>query len=66
MYEKSAIITGISGQVGAYFSELHLSKGYKIYGPYRRRSSVNFWPVEELGFSGHSDPHLVEFDPADS
>jgi GDPmannose 4,6-dehydratase len=50
MYKKFATITGILGQAGAYFSELQLSKGYKVYGPYRRTSSVNFWPLEELGF----------------
>lgn len=40
---KSAIITGITGQDGAYLAELLLGKGYKVYGTYRRTSSVNFW-----------------------
>ena len=65
MYKKTAIITGISGQDGAYLSKLLLSKGYKVYGTYRRTSSVNFWRIEELGLSGHPDLHLVEFDLTD-
>lgn len=65
MYKKTAIITGISGQDGAYLSKLLLSKGYKVYGTYRRTSSVNFWRIEELGLTGHPDLHLVEFDLTD-
>ena len=65
MYKKTAIITGISGQDGAYLSKLLLSKGYKVYGTYRRTSSVNFWRIEELGLSGHPDLHLVEVDLTD-
>jgi len=65
MYKKTAIITGISGQDGAYLSKLLLGKGYKVYGTYRRTSSVNFWRIEELGIYGHPDLHLVEFDLTD-
>jgi GDPmannose 4,6-dehydratase len=46
---KVAIITGITGQDGAYLAELLLNKGYEVYGTYRRTSSVNFWRIEELG-----------------
>ena len=35
---KSAIVTGISGQDGAYLAQLLLDKGYKVYGTYRRTS----------------------------
>jgi len=62
---KSAIITGITGQDGAYLVELLLSKGYQVYGTYRRSSSVNFWRVEELGVADHPDLHLVESDLTD-
>jgi GDPmannose 4,6-dehydratase len=65
MYKKTAIITGISGQDGAYLSKLLLGKGYKVYGTYRRTSSVNFWRIEELRIYGHPDLHLVEFDLTD-
>lgn len=62
---KTAIITGISGQDGAYLAELLLNKGYVVYGTYRRTSSVNFWRIEELGIKNHSNLHLVEYDLTD-
>jgi len=63
---KTALITGISGQDGAYLAELLLSKGYRVYGTYRRTSSVNFWRIEELGIHNHPNLELVEFDLTDS
>ena len=62
---KTAIITGVSGQDGAYLTELLLNKGYVVYGTYRRTSSVNFWRMEELGVAQHPNLHLVEFDLTD-
>ncbi|MCP1472084.1 GDPmannose 4,6-dehydratase [Sphingobium sp. OAS761] len=62
---KTAIVTGISGQDGAYLAELLLGKGYKVYGTYRRTSSVNFWRIEELGVHDHPNLHLVEYDLTD-
>jgi GDPmannose 4,6-dehydratase len=62
---KSAIITGITGQDGAYLTELLLEKGYTVYGTYRRTSSVNFWRIEELGIAKHPNLHLVEYDLTD-
>lgn len=62
---KKALITGISGQDGAYLTEQLLAKGYTVYGTYRRTSSVNFWRIEELGLLDHPDLHLVEFDLTD-
>lgn len=63
--KKKAIVTGISGQDGAYLAELLLSKGYEVYGTFRRTSSVNFWRIEELGIQNHPDLHLVEHDLTD-
>jgi len=60
-----AIVTGITGQDGAYLAELLLDKGYVVYGTYRRTSSVNFWRIEELGIDKHPELHLVEFDLTD-
>ncbi len=37
-------------QDGAYLSKLLLEKGYKVYGTYRRSSSVNFWRIKNLTF----------------
>ncbi len=65
MSGKVAIITGITGQDGAYLSELLLEKGYTVYGTYRRTSSVNFWRIEELGIHEHPDFHLWEYDLTD-
>ena len=62
---KTAIITGITGQDGAYLAELLLGKGYTVYGTYRRTSSVNFWRIEELGVQNHPNLHLVEYDLTD-
>jgi GDPmannose 4,6-dehydratase len=62
---KKAIITGISGQDGAYLAQLLLGKGYEVYGTYRRTSSVNFWRIEELGIKNHPNLHLVEYDLTD-
>jgi len=60
-----AIITGITGQDGAYLTELLLGKGYTVYGTYRRTSSVNFWRIDELGIRNHPNLHLVEYDLTD-
>ncbi len=62
---KSAIVTGISGQDGAYLAQLLLGKGYKVFGTYRRTSSVNFWRIEELGIEHHPNLELVEYDLTD-
>ncbi|PMS36911.1 GDPmannose 4,6-dehydratase [Trinickia symbiotica] len=62
---KKAIITGISGQDGAYLAQLLLDKGYTVYGTYRRTSSVNFWRIDELGIQDHPNLHLVEYDLTD-
>ncbi|WP_018915468.1 GDP-mannose 4,6-dehydratase [Vreelandella zhanjiangensis] len=61
----NAIVTGITGQDGAYLAELLLDKGYTVYGTYRRTSSVNFWRIEELGIENHPNLHLVEYDLTD-
>lgn len=62
---KTSIITGITGQDGAYLTQLLLDKGYVVYGTYRRTSSVNFWRLEELGVHNHPNLHLVEYDLTD-
>ncbi|RXK12298.1 GDP-mannose 4,6-dehydratase [Halarcobacter mediterraneus] len=62
---KKAIITGISGQDGAYLAQFLLEKGYEVYGTYRRTASVNFWRIEELNIKNHKNLHLVEYDLTD-
>jgi len=63
---KKALITGITGQDGAYLTEFLLAKGYEIYGTYRRTSSVNFWRLDELGVLNNPNLHLVEYDLTDA
>ena len=65
MIKKIALITGITGQDGAYLAELLLNKGYLVYGAYRRTSSVNFWRLQELNVRNHPSLHLVEHDLTD-
>jgi len=60
-----AIVTGITGQDGAYLTQLLLDKGYTVYGTYRRTSSVNFWRLDELGVTQHPNLKLVEYDLTD-
>ncbi|NYE62039.1 GDPmannose 4,6-dehydratase [Duganella sp. 1224] len=62
---KKALVTGITGQDGAYLAELLLGKGYEVTGTYRRTSSVNFWRIEELGIQAHPNLKLVEYDLTD-
>ena len=62
---KSVIVTGITGQDGAYLAALLLEKGCKVFGTFRRTSSVNFWRLQELGIAQHPNLQLVEFDLTD-
>jgi GDPmannose 4,6-dehydratase len=52
--EKRALITGVTGQDGAYLAELLLEKGYRIWGVKRRASSFNSARVDHL----YVDPHV--------
>lgn len=45
---KRALITGITGQDGAYLAQFLLDKGYHVYGTYRRLSTPNFWRLQYL------------------
>jgi|TARA_B110000259_G_scaffold8037_1_gene8769 GDPmannose 4,6-dehydratase len=65
LLNKTAFITGITGQDGAYLCELLLEKGYIVFGGYRRTSSVNFWRLDELGIRKHENLSLVEYDLTD-
>ena len=51
--QKAALITGVTGQDGAYLAELLLAKGYVVHGIKRRSSSFNTERVEHL----YHDPH---------
>ena len=62
---KKALITGITGQDGAYLAQLLLEKGYEVYGAFRRTASENFWRIEYLGIRDNPNLHLVEYDLID-
>jgi GDPmannose 4,6-dehydratase len=50
---KTALITGITGQDGAYLAELLLGKGYIVHGIKRRSSSFNTGRIDHI----YQDPH---------
>jgi GDPmannose 4,6-dehydratase len=50
---KSALITGITGQDGAYLARMLLDKGYKVYGVHARRSTDTLWRLRYLGIENH-------------
>src|SRR3546814_20204495 len=54
MSRKRALITGVTGQDGAYLSELLLSKGYEVHGVKRRASLFNTDRIDHL----YQDPHV--------
>ena len=60
---KSALITGITGQDGAYLAELLLSKGYKVFGLAPRRSTDTNWRLRYLGIENKVE--LLEGDVID-
>ncbi len=62
---RTAVVTGITGQDGAYLAQFLLDRGYLVFGTFRRGSSVNFWRIEELGIAQHERLHLTEFDLTD-
>ncbi len=48
---RRALITGITGQDGAYLAKYLLEKGYEVYGTYRRSTAANQWRLQELGIA---------------
>jgi len=60
---KRALVTGVTGQDGAYLSKLLLEKGYKVYGTFRRVSTPNFWRLQTLDI--YSKIHLIPADLVD-
>ncbi|HTH78916.1 MAG TPA: GDP-mannose 4,6-dehydratase [Ramlibacter sp.] len=60
---RSALITGITGQDGAYLAQLLLSKGYEVTGLTPRRSTDTQWRLRELGVD--RDVRLVDGDVCD-
>lgn len=62
----TSLITGVTGQDGAYLAEQLLASGQTVYGGFRRTSSLAFWRLIELGILDHPNLKLVEFDLIDA
>tara|TARA_B100000963_G_scaffold278003_1_gene246383 strand:- start:335 stop:844 length:510 start_codon:yes stop_codon:yes gene_type:complete len=62
---KKEVITGITGQDGAYLTKFLLEEDCIIFGAFRRTSSVNFWRLTALGVLNHTNLQLVEYDLSD-
>ena len=60
MAKKRALITGITGQDGAYLAKFLLEKNYDVYGTFRRLSTPNFWRLSDLGIN-----EKIQLIPAD-
>lgn len=60
---KSALITGVTGQDGAYLAKLLLEKGYSVSGLLARRSTDTLWRLRELGIA--ADVQMIDGDVAD-
>jgi len=63
---KKALIAGVTGQDGAYLSELLLHLGYIVYGTHRPSQDSNLWRLKFLGVLGNSRFHLYESDLTDA
>lgn len=63
MRTKRALITGITGQDGAYMAAFLLDKGYEVFGAYRRSSTPNFWRLRALG--RFDEIQIIPFDLGD-
>ena len=61
---KTAFISGISGQDGAYLAKYLIEKNYQVIGGDRRTASGSLWRLEKLGILGRvtiTDFELAEF-----
>ena len=63
MASKRALITGVTGQDGAYLAKLLLDKGYAVYGLHARRSTDTLWRLRHFGIEG--EVNLLEGDLID-
>ncbi len=62
---KTAFVSGVSGQDGAYLSALLLRNSYRVFGGHRRVSSRDFWRLRELDILDHPNFSLIEHDLTD-
>ena len=65
MSQKTALITGITGQDGSYLAELLLAKGYIVHGLVRRSSSSNTARIQHLLAAGSETEGLLSLHHGD-
>jgi len=63
--KPKALVTGITGQDGAYLAQTLIAKGYEVIGAYRRTSNQGFWRLSQLDLLGNQNLKLVEHDLTD-
>lgn len=66
MAKPIALVTGVTGQDGAYLTKLLLDTGYHVIGAYRRSASLNLWRLKELRVLDHPSFTLAPFDLTDA
>jgi len=66
MKVKKALVTGVTGQDGAYLAKYLLNRGYRVCGAHRRSASLNLWRLQSLEVLGHPEFQLVPFDLTDA
>ena len=64
--QKKALITGITGQDGAYLAKNLIEHGYHVTGTHRRTSTLDFWRLRFLGIEKNPNLRLVNMDITDS
>ena len=62
---KKILITGVTGQDGAYLSRFLIDKNYKVFGAVRRTSSLNYWRLNFLNLLEEKNFELVDLDITD-
>jgi len=65
MAKRTALVTGVTGQDGAYLVRRLLARGDRVVGGFRRTSSGSFWRLEDLGVLDHPDLRLAPYDATD-
>lgn len=63
---KTAIVTGITGQDGAYMAKLLLSRGYRVIGTHRQGVHPDLWRLADLGIDANSQLSTVSLDVTDT
>jgi GDPmannose 4,6-dehydratase len=62
---KTAVVTGITGQDGAYMAKHLLGQGYRVIGTHRQGVKPNLWRAAELGIDSHAQLSVIPIDVTD-